>query len=149
MKRDARLIRPFGDGEHVFRLGIKELEELEDLCDRGFVGILQQLLAKQGSVREIRHTIRLGLIGGGMAPLDALSMVSRHIDGRIMEDGLEGPMLLAVAILRAVLWGLTDEAEEMGEESPGKFPAAGKTKARPRRSPTAEPDGPESTTPDS
>ena len=55
---------------------------------------------------DLRETIRLGLIGGGMDPLDALVLVKRYVDDRpLMEN-----VLPAWRILSAALMGPEDDA---------------------------------------
>ncbi|MDO1560422.1 gene transfer agent family protein [Brevundimonas sp. 2R-24] len=102
----------FGDGEHIFRLRIGELEELQEKCDAGPEFILQRIYSGAWLVADIRETIRLGLIGGGMPPTQALALRNRYCG----EGALFTHKALASAILAAALMGSEgDEDEPPGE----------------------------------
>lgn len=104
MARRAYIDAPFGDGQHRFRLGIGELEELQEKTDAGPV-FLQRRIVSDGRVADVRETIRLGLIGGGMAADAALKLVERYaVPGAWREC-----VLLAAGIVTAALDGVEDE----------------------------------------
>lgn len=88
-------------GEHPFRLRIGEAEALDDLTKDGIADFLRRLLAgkEHGSLayspvkqREVIDGIRLGLIGGGMAPEEA-----RKLALRAWEEGDFGELVLICA----------------------------------------------------
>jgi hypothetical protein len=107
----GRVSAPFGDGEHEFRLTIGGLEELQEKCDAGPEFILQTLNNGSWRIAYIRETIRLGLIGGGMAPTEALVLRNRYAgDGQLLEN-----KPLAAIILGAALMGSPEEDEAPGE----------------------------------
>lgn len=119
MSRSARFTGVFGDGKHEFALNIGELEELQEKCDAGPEEIMARVIAGSWRVADLRETIRLGLKGAGMAPMQALVMVERYAGpGQLM--GLKS---LATGILGAALVGAPDEDERSGE------PVAGETTA--------------------
>ena len=72
----------FGDGTHRFRLGFGELEELQEKTGLGPFVLFQRLLGGEWRLADVRETLRVGLIGGGMKPLDALGLVRRYVDER-------------------------------------------------------------------
>jgi len=85
----------WADGEYPFRLPIKQLEELQDKCDAGPSELYNRLEDGRWRVADLRETIRLGLIGGGMTPAEAFVKVRRYVDER--------PLLESVPVARAVL----------------------------------------------
>ena len=105
VSRKAKIDLTWADGEYTFRLPIAQLEELQEKCGAGPPAIFQRLCASSWMVRDVRETIRLGLIGGGMAPAKALSLVQRYVDERPL--GENAPT--AQAILLAAIIGVEDE----------------------------------------
>lgn len=118
MSRDASLEVDFGDGTYRFRLGYRELMELQEKCDAGPTWILQRLAAPNAEnrgwrVEDIANIIRLGLIGGGMAPTDALRFVRTYVEGRPLIESL----LPAQTILSVALVGAPDEEKKSAEKA--------------------------------
>jgi hypothetical protein len=113
MSRDAAVAFDWADGEHRFRLGIKELRELQEKCDAGPAFILGRLVDGSWRVDDILQTIRLGLIGGGLTPVTALPLVKLYVEQRPLFESIPA----AQAILSAALVGAPDEPL-------GKAPAA-------------------------
>ena len=90
MSRDASLELDWADGRYTFRLAWAELEQLQEACDAGPYVILNRLIDGSWRIADISNVIRLGLVGGGMAPLVALkNQTWKAIIGLI------GPSLLA------------------------------------------------------
>ncbi len=58
-------------------LGLGELLELQEKCDAGPAQIVARLEGGTWRVQDLRETLRLGLIGGGMTPTDAMVKVRR------------------------------------------------------------------------
>lgn len=104
----------FGDGEHTFALPIASLRELQDKTGRGPLALLRRLQSGEWFVDDVREILRVGLIGGGAKPHEALKLVQRYYDA----GGHIEHAPLAVAILAA---GLT---APLGTEPP-KADAAG------------------------
>lgn len=105
MSRDASVTLAWADGEYTFRCGWKELIELQEQADAGPFVILDRLTRGTWKVGDISHTIRLGLIGGGATPADALKLTQRYVESR---PPLENVML-ARGILGIALQGAADE----------------------------------------
>jgi hypothetical protein len=105
MSRDASVTLAWADGEYTFRFGWGQLIELQEQCDAGPFVILDRLTRGTWKVGDISHTIRLGLIGGGTAPSDALKLTQRYVESR---PPLENVML-ARGILGVALQGASDE----------------------------------------
>lgn len=107
--RDARVELDWADGTYAFRLAWGQLAELQERCDAGPYVVLQRLHNGTWRVEDITNVIRLGLIGGGMAPADALKKVRTYVEDR---PPLEN-VLTAQAVLTAGLMGAPEE--KLGE----------------------------------
>lgn len=104
----------WGNGEDQFCIAkIGELLALEDKCNAGIMTIMRRIQTEQWFVNDIRETIRLALIGGGMTPEKAMIAVKLHVDTKPLMESV----LLAHAILAAAIVGVPDEQV-------GKKPAA-------------------------
>lgn len=124
MSRDASITAPFGDGEHVFRLPIGQLRELQEKTGVSPFVVLARLVAYQPMVDDTPEILRLGLIGGDMPPSDALKLIERYARQRPLAETIG----LATAVLRTALMGVPDE-------KPGKL--SGEAKA-PTPPPTSD-----------
>ncbi|WP_026784200.1 gene transfer agent family protein [Pleomorphomonas koreensis] len=105
MSRNASISLDFGDGEHEFRFAIGQLRELEEKTGVSSFRVLARMLAYEPMADDRREVIRLGLIGGGMKPSEALHLVRTYCDERPPAETLP----TAVAILQAGLMGVPDE----------------------------------------
>lgn len=114
MSRNAQVTFGWADGDHIFRLGIKELEELQEKTDCGPLFLLNRITRGEWRVADLRDTIRLGLIGGGLDPFKAIELVKRYVDDRPLSESVRP----AQAILAAAILGPADG------EKPGKARAA-------------------------
>lgn len=114
MSRNGSVTLAWADGEYTFRFGLGEIRELQELCDAGPFVILQRLIRGEWKVDDIREPLRLGLIGGGMAPPAALKLVKRYND----EFPWGYNVKEATAIMHAAVLGAPDG------ERPGKARAA-------------------------
>jgi hypothetical protein len=106
---------PWADGDYSFRLAWGELVQLQEACDAGPLVILSRLGGGSWKVQEIAAVIRLGLIGGGTAPADALRLTRDYVEARPPMENTS----LAYAVLGAALQGVPDEppGEAPGEET--------------------------------
>jgi hypothetical protein len=97
----------FGDGRHDFNIApIGSMLELQDNCDAGPAEIFSRLRNGLWRVNDVRETIRIGLIGGGMKPVDALKLVDRYVGGpRPWSESVP----VASSILLAALVGVPDD----------------------------------------
>jgi hypothetical protein len=123
--RNGAIEIDFGGGAQRFRLAMGEMEELQEATGVGPYRCLQRLVSGEWHVRDIRDTVRLGLIGGGMSAHDALTLTRRYVEER--PDWILNASV-AISVLSAALAGAP-------EEEPGKkddAPKAG-TKARTSR----------------
>lgn len=117
MSRDARIDLDWADGAHVFRLAWAQLGELQDKCDAGPYMILKRLEDGSWRIEDVSNVIRLGLIGGGMPPAEALKLVRRYVEARPPMENV----IPAHVIMTAALLGAPDDAPGEGDaESPAK-----------------------------
>jgi Phage tail tube protein, GTA-gp10 len=103
---DHRLITwveaDFAGDTRRFQLTRGGINELQQICNAGIGGIFKRVRNEDYTQADIRETIRLGLIGGGMDPASALALVRAAVDDQPL-----GPnVLLAALILHAINNGL-------------------------------------------
>lgn len=114
----------FGPGEYTFRLGIGELVELEESVDMSAFLLLAAMGAQIpfAKVKHYTEVIRIGLIGGGMAPIEAKALTRRYVDERPLAESVA----VAYGVLRAGLERLhSNELEEaLGEQTAAKSSAS-------------------------
>jgi hypothetical protein len=107
-------------GEHEFKLTIGDLRALQEKTGRGPEEILARLAARTWHVDEAIETVRLGLIGGGMARDEAKRLVSLVVD----RDPLVEFRLTAFEVLSRLLYPQeADEPEK--QKAPETRPADG------------------------
>ncbi len=119
MSRDASTSAVFGDDEHTFRMALGELRELQEKTGVSPFAVLARLVAYMPMVDDAPEIIRLGLVGGGMVPVDAVRLTERYARQRPPAESIP----LATAILKAGLLGVPDEkpgksAGEAAAETP-------------------------------
>lgn len=123
---ELRLAWTPSPGEFVFNIApLGLMLELEAACNAGAIEIADRIRSRTWRIRDVRETIRLALIGGGMKEADALELVKRHVDIP-PADGQQSNALLAQAILMAWVVGVP------GDNDVGK-------KAEPDRTATEPP----------
>lgn len=110
MNRDAKITLAWADGDHMFRLGWGEIAELQEKTGAGPYVVLQRLYSGEWRVEYIAQVLRLGLIGGGMAPEAALKAVRFYVEQRPPVENLS----FAISVLSAGLIGAPEEG--VGEE---------------------------------
>jgi hypothetical protein len=93
-------------GEDQFCLAkVGLILDLEAKCEAGIATVMTRLGSGTWRLNDVREPIRLGLIGGGMAPDKAMQAIRNHVD----ENPLTSSVLLAYAIIEAVMVGLPDD----------------------------------------
>lgn len=100
---NGRIEIAWGDGDHVFNLAkVGQILELESKCDCGVMEILNRLRQDRWRFNDIRETIRIGLIGGGMAPVAALDLVKRYVDDRPWGESVHTALTILIASIVGV-----------------------------------------------
>lgn len=118
---NGRIEIAWGDGDHVFNIGkLAQVFELEDKCGCGVQEVFNRLREGRWKYADVRETIRLGLIGGGKSPVEALLLTKRYVDERPWAESV----FVAQAILMAAIVGVegdnpakkaeADRAQESG-----------------------------------
>jgi hypothetical protein len=105
MSGDGSLTLWWGDGEHVFRLRIGELRELQEKRDAGAFQICMRLNDGTWRIDDIIETLRLGLIGGGAAAPLALGLVAKYAGPTTFAENA----IYARNVLAAALFGVPDD----------------------------------------
>ncbi len=119
MSRHAAIDLDWADGSYTFRLGLDEIEELERKRDLSIFEIARRLAPERRDARlsDISEVLRLGLLGGGVNPVEALAKVRRYVDERPLDENRD----TAYAI---VLAGLMRVHSSEAEKPSGGVPAA-------------------------
>lgn len=107
MSLDIAVQQEWADGEYRFRLGVKELDELQDITGVGPAELFRRLHMHEWRRKDIRETIRLGLIGGGAEPVKANKLCKTYVDDVPLLDNRR----LALDIVGAVLEGVKAATE--------------------------------------
>lgn len=126
MSRHASVTLSWADGDYTFRLAIGQLRELQESVNRprvklgapliGPATLFEALRSNDAWLHDVREVIRLGLIGGGTKPADALDLVRRYVDERPMAES----SVHATLVLGAALFGSEEEPNE-GKNQPAEM----------------------------
>lgn len=99
--------RDWGDGTYTFRLDFGAWPELQEKCKCGPATLLKRVAQGEWLVEYLDNIVRLGLIGGGTEPAEALKLVRRYVRERPLTENVE----LCIELLLASLYGpKVDEA---------------------------------------
>lgn len=107
----AAIIRWPG-GEHAFRLGLAELQVIQDKTECGPEWLLHKLNSGQWAAIELVEILRNGLIGGGMGHVEALKAVRNAVE----LHELISFKVPAQEVLASCLYGPADDP--VGEPQP-------------------------------
>lgn len=107
----------WADGTHTFRLALGNLRELQEKTGCGPMELYRRVTQGTWRVDDIYETIRIGLIGGGKKPADAVRLVQRYVAERPLLESVPA----AVAVLMVALHGPPEdqpgEPDRRGSES--------------------------------
>ncbi len=122
----AEVVLTWGDGDYLFALRGKEIEELEHQCGKVGIGtIYQRVVMGVWFWGDLYHVIRLGLIGGGTGAVEAKRLVDMYVGKEQasipLVTGPNNPETVAQAILNAAFHGVGDI--NTGEPKAGEAPA--------------------------
>lgn len=121
MSRNGHIELRWADGTHKFRLGLGELEELDEKTDRGPYELLRMINDGTWRAKHLYEIIRIALIGGGgCSPTQATRLIERYVIPRPVGEWVPW----AQAIMLAAVVGAPDG------EQPGKRQAAKGKKAQ-------------------
>lgn len=91
----------FGDAEYPFRLSPALIIELEHKTGAGIGALCTRIFHRQFAQIDIHETIRLALIGGGIQPERAATLIASYAVDRPLSETYP----VAVAILENVWFG--------------------------------------------
>lgn len=127
------------NGEDDFCLAkVGDILALEEKCGVGIMAVMRRLETDAWGLNDVRETIRLGLIGGGMSPDKAMAAVKLHVD--LNPNGLAPSVIIAHEILKAVLIGVPDDpvGKNPAAEAETKAPVSSTTTAASAAQPSSE-----------
>lgn len=119
----------WGDEEHTFDLQPNRwMRELQTKTNMGPFELLKRLRAGTWLIDDVRHVIRIGLLGGGKTDIEANKLMAVQFDNRPIMDNLP----VAITILAAGLFGGAEptkkaEAEAAEPEKTEKSPSPNST----------------------
>lgn len=89
----------WGDRDCTFRLGMEQLRKLQESTGAGPLALFNRLSSGDWKVDDVRETIRLGLIGGGMGGIEALKMVKEFVDNKPLFPNINPARVIIMAAL--------------------------------------------------
>ena len=128
MTRPTAHAATFAGRNRIFDLRIDEIGQLETLCGSGIGAIYTRVATLQFRLSDVRETIRLGLIGGGLAGSHADLLVEQNVDGRPVNESVP----LAYSILKCLFDGIADATKD---DPPGEPARSGSPATSPLSSP--------------
>ena len=129
MTRPTAHAATFAGRQRIFDLRIDEIGQLETLCGSGIGAIYTRVATLQFRLSDVRETIRLGLIGGGLVASHADLLVEQNVDGRPINESVP----LAYSILKHLFDGLAAATEDdpSGEAERSGSPATSAPSSQP------------------
>ena len=113
----------FGDGDHLFRLKLKQIAELQEKCKAGIGTIYRRVLTGEYFIEDCVETVRLGLIGGGMDSTKARVLMERYFD----DIPVESKWMHAQAILASCIVGYSPPGDAPGKAKTAETEKDGST----------------------
>lgn len=126
MSLKAEIVLEWADGEYLFALKGAQIEELQHVCGKiGFGAIFQRVTLGVWHWGDLYHTIRLGLIGGGMGAVDAKRLTDMYVGvdqpGFGLAKGPNSPESVARAVLQVTMFGIAEvDSSDLGEPEAGR-----------------------------
>lgn len=90
---------------YTFRLGLQQIEELEEKRNLSIFTIFQKLSPelREAKLKDYSEVIRIGLIGGGsVKPEQAMVLVDRYVDQRPLDESRDVAYAIVLAALQRV-----------------------------------------------
>jgi hypothetical protein len=107
------IIHNFANEERSFCIGLGQIKALEKETNIGYYALYELLNFMRHSIDHIMIIIRLALVGGGMQPNEAQTLVYKEISSQPFMTYLP----LARLILKTAIWG-GDEVATVNEGKP-------------------------------
>lgn len=102
MSKHGLITIDWADGSHDFRLSLGGIEELEAKTGESVFTLATRLQHRTARLVDIRETLRIGLVGGGKSPTEALALVRRYIDERPLDENRDAAYAVVLAGLTRV-----------------------------------------------
>jgi len=103
--------------ERLFRLNFGAVLDLEEATGDGIATIFARVAGSRFMLKDVYHTIRLAMIGGGVSIIDAKRLMDGHFDTRpYMENAM-----LAGEILAALMVGVEPAEREPETDGNGRY----------------------------
>lgn len=107
----SQIIQFLGDNEYTFALTWDGAQEWEEKTGRSLFHTFNAMVAsKTGFVSDVKELLRVSLIGGGMSPSEAFSLIRRYVEKRPLAE----TMPVALAAAEAFLFGTEGEEGQNG-----------------------------------
>lgn len=113
----------FGDGDHLFRLKLRQIAELQEKCKAGIGTIYRRVMTGEYYIEDVTETVRLGLIGGGMDATKARLLMERYFD----DLPVDAKWKHAIAILSACVVGYSPPGDAPGKAETAETKTDGST----------------------
>lgn len=114
----------WADGHYTFRLAIGHWREIRDKTGAGPYELYERVVRRKWFVDDLREVIRLGLIGGGQTPTDALKLVQAYVDERPLLEAVPVALAIMAAALVAPEGDAPKKAKRRGGETAATAPSA-------------------------
>lgn len=114
--RSGKLHNVFvGEGHYDLHLRIEELVQLQEKLGSGPFKIAERFMANDWLVEDVKETIRLALVGGGLTQKEAFDIVNRNVISGYLVEYSE----IARQCILAAVMGVDEEPidEEASDES--------------------------------
>ena len=111
------LIAEWAGKERLFRLNFGGVLDLEEATGDGIAAIFARVAGGRFMLKDVYHTIRLSLIGGGASILDAKRLMEAHFDTRPYMENAS----IAGQILAALMVGVEASKGEPETDEQGRY----------------------------
>lgn len=113
----AELITEWAGKDRLFRLDFGGVLDLEEALSDAIGAIFLRLSSGRFYAKDVYHTIRLALIGGGLGKVEAKKLVESRFDAYPLSD----LAALAGEILIALMVGIEDTSKEASGAEPERI----------------------------
>lgn len=102
MARQTKIDLAWPDETRTYHLDIPRLKELQEKRGAGPAAIAQRIVEGTFKVEDVLEPIRLGLIGGGLVPSEALTLVNRLVEVLPLYECAAAALSIITAALKGV-----------------------------------------------
>ncbi|WP_372570362.1 gene transfer agent family protein [Ruegeria jejuensis] len=113
----VEVVTEWAGKERLFCLDFGRVLDLEEACGDAIGSIFVRVASGRYKVSDVYHTMRLGLVGGGMSVIDAKRIMVAHFDTRPYAENA----VIAGEILASLMVGVEPSDEQTSEAEAIKF----------------------------